>query len=159
MSRATRTRRAALALTLERDLNQIATAKLSELRTLWSDRLGGDPPPLRSREIFRRMLAYGLQATALGDLSAACQRKLAAMEVKRTNPARKRPSAPLKLGHGAMLIREWKGVRHEVRVMPDGFHHDGAVYGSLSEVARHITGSRWNGRLFFGLRTSAKAAG
>ena len=54
---------------------------------------------------------------------------------------------------GALLSREWKGVRHEVTVAPDGqLHWEGGKYRSLSEVARAITGVRWNGPRFFGLR-------
>jgi hypothetical protein len=158
MVRMSQGRRASLRLSLEPDLVQVATARLVELRAIWADRLGYAPPPLRSREIFRRMLAYRLQAAALGDLSAAAKRKLAALEAERTNPRRKRASPRLRLGHGAVLIREWKGVRHEVQVAKDGFRHHGVTYKSLSEVARAITGSRWNGPLFFGLRDKAKAA-
>ena len=56
---------------------------------------------------------------------------------------------------GTRLTREWKGVSHEVEVIRDGYIHAGARYRSLSEVARTITGSRWNGPRFFGLRTVA----
>ena len=51
-----------------------------------------------------------------------------------------------------VLAREWRGVRHEVEVSDGGFHHQGVTYRSLSEVARAITGTRWNGLRFFGLR-------
>ncbi len=104
------------------------------------------------------MLAYRLQAAALGDLSPAAKRKLAAIEARRTSPPKKRTAPPTRLGAGAILIREWRGVRHEVRVMGDGFIHQDQAYKSLSEVARAITGSRWNGPLFFGLRDKPKAA-
>ena len=56
------------------------------------------------------------------------------------------------------MAEPWKGVRHEVRVVPTGFAHAGQTYKSLSEVARAITGTRWNGPLFFGLRDKAKEA-
>lgn len=151
-------RRAALRRTLEIDLDRIARARLSELRDIWSKRLGQKPPPLRSREIFRRMLAYRLQAAVFGDLSVDTRRKLAAIEARRTNPQKRRITPPVRLGSGAVLIREWQGVRHEVQVVGDRFVHRGTTYRSLSEVARAITGSRWNGPLFFGLRDKRKAA-
>lgn len=157
MARLTSTRRVLIQRTLEEDLKRVATVRLSELRTIWAERLGYDPPALRSREIFRRMLAYRLQAAAHGDLSASTRRKLAAIEAERTSPRRKRRSPPLRLGDGAVLLREWKGVRHEVHVTGDRFRHEGVTYRSLSEVARAITGTRWNGPLFFGLRDAAKA--
>lgn len=142
---------------LDEDLDRVAAARLPELRDIWRAKLGVDPPPLRSREIFRRMLGYRLQAAAYGDLTPAARRKLDAIETRRTQPARRRPSPLVRLTPGAVLIREWKGVRHEVHVTADGFRHQGAVYRSLSEVARAIAGSRWNGPLFFGLRTPTRA--
>jgi hypothetical protein len=158
MAKLSRLRRRQLSHSLEEDLKAVSTARLSELREIWALRLGHDPPPLRSREIFRRMLGYRLQAAVHGDLSLEARRKLVAIEARRTSPRTKAAPLPVRLGVGAVLIREWKGVRHEVRVMPDGFHHEGMVYKSLSEVARAISGTRWNGPLFFGLRGKAKAA-
>lgn len=158
MARLGPSRRAALRQTLDADLDLVAHARLSELRDIWSERLGQEPPPLRSREIFRRMLAYRLQAAVFGDLSAATRRKLAAIEARRANPPKKRTALPTRLGVGTVLIREWQGVRHEVRVVGDGFVHQGTTYKSLSVAARAITGSRWNGPLFFGLRDKLKAA-
>lgn len=149
--------RAALQESLDADLERIATARLRDLRVIWSDRLGEAPPKLRSPEIFRRMLAYRLQAAVFGDLSVAAKRKLTAIETRRANPSKKRAGAPVRLGAGAVLLREWKGVRHEVRVTGGGFEHQGTRYKSLSQVARAITGSRWNGPLFFGLRDKPKA--
>lgn len=158
MARLGSVKRETLRHTLEADLDRVGRARLTELRLIWSERLGYEPPPLRSREIFRRMLAYRLQAAVYGDLSAGTRRKLAAIEARRTNPPKKRTLAPTRLGAGAILIREWQGVRHEVRVAGDGYVHRGTTYRSLSEVARAITGSRWNGPLFFGLRDKPKAA-
>lgn len=158
MARLGSRQRAALHESLEVDLQRVSEARLRDLRVIWVERLGQEPPPLRSPEIFRRMLAYRLQAAAFGDLSAAARRKLAAIEARRSNPSKKRAAAPLRLGAGALLIREWQGVRHEVRVTGDGFEHQGTHYKSLSEVARAITGSRWSGPLFFGLREKPKAA-
>ena len=143
---------------LEMDLATIVTAPLSELREIWRDRLGQDPPPLRGREILRRMLAYRIQEAIYGGLSAASGRKLDKIEERRRNPALKASAPPLRLTPGTILTREWKGVRHEVKVGVDGFDHQGQTYKSLSEVARVIAGSRWNGPLFFGLRDKPRAA-
>ena len=142
---------------LESDLAKVAVARLPELRQIWRDRLGAEPPPLRSREIVRRMLAYRLQAAVHGDVSAAARRKLEAVRQRYEDRPAKPASGP-RLRAGAKLLREWKGVTHEVWVTADGFMHDGQPYRSLSEVARAITGTRWNGPLFFGLRETAKEA-
>jgi len=144
--------------TLQADLEAVASARLSDLRAIWSDRLDEEPPALRSREIFRHMLAYRLQEAVHGGLSASSRRKLADMEAQRAAPAGKAPPAPVHLGAGVTLIRDWKGVRHEVRVIAGGFIHEDETYASLSEVARAITGTRWNGPLFFGLRDKVKEA-
>ena len=144
---------------LEGDLQAVATARLSEMRDIWSERLDEDPPSLRSREIFRRMLAYRLQEAVHGGLSAVSRRKLDDLETRRTGPAAPKPAhAPIRLGSGAKVIREWKGVPHEVWVIAGGYMHQGETYKSLSEVARAITGTRWNGPLFFGLRDKRKEA-
>lgn len=143
---------------LEADLLAVAAARLGELRDIWRARLGTEPPALRSREIFRRMLAYRLQEAALGGLSAASRRKLDQIEQRRQSPTAKAPPPIFRLTSGTILTREWKGVRHQVKVAGDGFEHEGQLYKSLSEVARTITASRWNGPLFFGLRDKAKAA-
>lgn len=151
-------RRARRQATLAEDLGEVAEAKLVELREIWRERLGEDPPALRSREIFRRMLAYRLQAAAQGGLSSGAMRRLDQIEAARGGPAQVAAPAPVRLGSGAVLIREWKGVRHEVRVVEGGYAHAGETYKSLSEVARAITGTRWNGPLFFGLREKKEAA-
>lgn len=157
MARPLTRRREALVASLKADLHHVETARLSELRDIWTEKLGSPPPPLRSREIFRRMLAYRLQAAALGDLSPSAKRRLATLEARRTNSDSKTKPAAVRLGAGALLIREWKGVQHEVRVIAGGFNHEGVTYKSLSEVARVIAGTRWNGPLFFGLRDKPKA--
>lgn len=158
MTRIGALKRAALKASLGADLDRVETARLSELRVIWAEKLGYEPPPLRSREIFRRMLAYRLQAAALGDLSPASKRKLDAIEARRADPNKKARIPSVRLGVGTTLMREWKGVRHDVRVVADGYLHQDVTYQSLSEVARAITGSRWNGPLFFGLRDKPKAA-
>ncbi len=59
---------------------------------------------------------------------------------------------PRRIKPGALLVREWKGKSHRIMVLEDGFAFEGKPYTSLSEIARIITGTRWNGPRFFGLR-------
>ena len=94
------------------------------------------------------MIAWRLQARHSGGLDQATRRALA-----RTGAIAPEGS---QLGQGAVITRDWQGKRHEVMVLDDGFRWEGKRYRSLSAVARAITGTRWNGPKFFGLREDAK---
>lgn len=115
---------------------------LRELRAEWR-RLYGEAPTTRSIELLRRLLSWRVQADQLGGFDAATRRML------ETGKAAK---SPLELKPGSRLARLWNGRRIEVTVTDDGFLMEGAAYGSLSEIARKVTGTRWNGRRFFGVR-------
>lgn len=119
---------------------------LHDLREEWRKRYG-EPPKMRSKELLARLLAWRIQADAFGGLDAATVRLL--------NSDRVLPRRPV-LSPGTRLAREWQGRRHEVDVLEKGFRYDGSDYRSLSEVARAITGTRWNGLRFFGLRESPR---
>lgn len=134
---------------LEATIAEIEALDLPGIRECWRRHLGA-PPPIRSRDLLRRMLAFELQARLYGGLSADLKRRL--RTVKASGP--KRPA----LQPGTQLIREWRGERHTVQVLDGGFEHDGIRYTSLSEVARSITGARWSGPRFFGLADAAKQA-
>ena len=122
---------------------------LEGLRTEWRRRYGA-PPKLRSPDLLRRMLGWRIQAAAFGGLDAETRRRL-------RRPTAARPLTPAPTS-GTRLTREWKGARHEVEVVVGGFIYDGRRFASLSEIARSITGARWNGPRFFGLRAAADAA-
>ena len=146
-------RRADLLARLDALLSEIGGARLPRLRELWREHLDEALPALRSPQIFRRMLAWRLQAVAHGGLSAVARRKLDEIEAKRLGGGAPKAPAPLtRLDPGVVLTREWKGVRHRIEVTSDGFKHNGRTFNSLSEIARSITGTRWNGPRFFGLR-------
>ena len=119
----------------------LTTMNLSELRIEWQERYG-DPPKHRAPDLLRRILAWRIQADALGGLDSATIRLL---DNKR---------GPLMGAEqpGTRVAREYAGRRHEVVVIEGGVVYDGTQYGSLSAVARVITGQRWNGPRFFGLR-------
>ena len=130
---------------LEAELVRLAGLDLHGLRDAWAQHLG-PPPKLRSPGRLRHMLAWRLQVNAYGDLDAETRRLLAKGTPKRNGPEAK---------PGVRLVREWKGQRHEAEVTDDGVLYRGQRYASLSEVARAITGTRWNGPRFFGLRGGA----
>ena len=132
-------------------LVDIADMGIDDLRRVWRERLG-EPPPVKSRDILRRALAENLQRVATGD-DAILDRRLAKMvSSHRTGHRPKVRTTTFK--PGSTLVRDWQGRRHEVEVAADGYIWNGQKHASLSKVARLITGVRWNGPRFFGLRDS-----
>ena len=130
---------------------------LAQLRTEWGRHFSEPVPAVRSVEFLRGLIAWRRQAANAGGLTADTRRRLRRLAEAYERDPDYTPSPTLDLKPGTVLEREWHGVRHRVEVLDDGFAYDGAWFGSLSEVAHHITGTRWNGRLFFGLKGKAKA--
>jgi hypothetical protein len=124
-----------------RDVAAIAVMSLAELRTEWERRYGA-PPRHRAADLLRRVLAWRLQADVHGGFDAPTRRML-----DKEDGEIKVSATP-----GMRLAREWAGRRHEVVVIESGVVYEGRTFSSLSEVARAITGQRWNGPRFFGLR-------
>lgn len=123
-------------------------ASLETLRSVWR-RYYGAPPTIRSPEILALMLGWRLQAQHEGGLGADLRRAL-----RRPLTEAKPPSA--RPNSGTILVREWQGARHTVTSLPGGdFLYKDETFASLSEIARRITGTRWNGPRFFGLRGGA----
>jgi len=129
---------------IARELEAIERENLEQLRARWAKRWGPHPR-LRSVALLRRIIAWRLQGEALGGLDAATRKLLRASA----------GGAETLLAPGTVLTREWLGMTYRVEVAEDGFIHDGRRWSSLSEIARSITGSRWNGPRFFGLRAAA----
>lgn len=115
---------------------------LSALREAWRVRWG-PPPRHRSADLLRLTMAWRIQAGVAGGLGARTKAKLT---------SRSMPRAPTP-EPGTRLTREYRGVLYTVEVEENGVRYAGCTYGSLSEVARAITGTHWNGPRFFGLRT------
>lgn len=135
-------------------LSELAQMSTVELRQAWR-RLFQQPPPPLSRDLIVRALAYRLQEVAQGGLSKATQRHLRAL-AQRGRGGSFVPDTPamlpaLLLRPGTRLVREWHGRSHVVTVTEAGFEHEEQRYRSLSQIAKHITGSHWSGPRFFGL--------
>src|SRR5271168_3385048 len=129
---------------------------LNGLRRQWRAHLGGEPPLHLPRWLLMRVLAYGLQAVAFGGLDKSIQRMLrskkdegAAAPFDRRAP-QTRGGVGVKAG--ALLAREWNGKLERVMVLEEGFAWNGRTFGSLSQIAKAMTGTNWNGHRFFGLR-------
>jgi len=114
------------------------------LTELWAEYFGAAPPSRTSRALMLRAVAYKMQERELGGLSAATRRLLSEEGGRVVQRRAIRP--------GTVLIREWHGIAHQVTVGEEGVLYRGARYRSLSEVARLITGTRWSGPRFFGLK-------
>ena len=129
---------------------------LAELRRVWKDRLG-TPPAVTSTDLIRRWLVWELQAQAKGGFDATTRRRLRRLcKAFRANlPSTTLPDIGPR--PGSMLTREWNGVTHRVMVLEEGFGWNGQKYESLSEIAYRITGTRWSGPRFFGLRQQRKS--
>ena len=133
-------------------LAALKTTPTPELRQQWRD-LFDTEPPLYNRRFLESRLAYRIQELAYGGLKPETIERLEALgeqlaagkRINRSDDER-RPIA------GTRLIREWQGVEHCVTVRDADYEYQGRPYKSLSAVARAITGTRWNGWVFFGLR-------
>jgi hypothetical protein len=122
-----------------------------ELRALWHRKFKSEPPKAFGPDLLRRSIAYKIQQDAYGGLDRTTARLLNQL-IEQFAKSNGRIVLPRRIKPGAVLIREWKGERHQVTVLEDGFAYQGKPYESLSHIARLITGSRWNGPKFFGLR-------
>jgi Protein of unknown function (DUF2924) len=145
---------------IEIEVARLRDLDLAELRARWHTVFGRRPPSSLPRHLLFRVLAYRVQVAVSGDLDRHCQRLLdqaALPDGNRKYEARlKRVLASLQ--QGTILSREWNGRIERVAVLAEGFAWNGKTYPSLSKVAFAITGTRWNGPRFFGLRNRSKLA-
>jgi len=155
---------------IEVEIASLRGLDLSELRERWKKLYGRPAPAHLPQYLLLRIMAYKIQADAFGDLDRETIRFLDAVaedwKKRRASGARHSKAPPpvppvpprRSLKPGTLLAREHKGELHRVVVMQDGFAWNGRTYGSLSEVARAITGTNWSGPRFFGLRADPKPA-
>jgi hypothetical protein len=135
---------------------------LDGLRRQWRARLGGEPPAHLSRWLLMKVLAYRLQSDAFGDLDKSIRRILRSRKEDGVGAPfdRRAPQTREGLGlkAGALLVREWNGRLERVMILDEGFAWNGQTFGSLSQIAKAMTGTNWNGHRFFGLRQGKTAA-
>ncbi|NGX97231.1 MAG: DUF2924 domain-containing protein [Candidatus Afipia apatlaquensis] len=140
---------------LERQLKEVARSFKSSLIDRYRQLFGRDPPKAFGPDLLRRSVAHRLQENAYGGLSKPAQRELNRLVRLMIARPDARLRIPRQVKTGTELVRDFRGKSHRVQIMQDGFLYDGKVYASLSEIARLITGTRWNGPRFFGLRRNA----
>jgi hypothetical protein len=128
---------------------QLSRLPIAELRRLWFDLYEKEAPPF-NRKFLEARLAYRLQEIAFGGINdETLQRMRNNNQKQEENRTRREAFRP---PIGTVLVREFKGIEHRVRVMRDGFDYQGIKYRSLTAIAHKITGTSWNGLRFFGLR-------
>jgi hypothetical protein len=135
------------------------------LRRQWRNHLGGRAPDHLPRWLLAKVLGHRLQAAALGDLDKPVRRLIqdegdrdggrSAAPFDRRDP---QTQGGIGLKAGALLVREWQGKLERVMVLEEGFAWRGKSFGSLSQIAKAMTGTNWNGHRFFGLRQGRETA-
>ena len=151
---------------LEDLLAGLVDLDVNGFRLQWRNHLGGTPPAHLPRWLLLRLLAYRIQAAALGGLDKETLCVLRQPKGQTVHSLDGRPFEPripktrqgASLRAGAQLTREWNGKLERVMVLEKGFAWNGKSYGSLSQIARAMTGTSWNGHRFFGLQTSDSSA-
>ncbi|GJL90296.1 MULTISPECIES: DUF2924 domain-containing protein [unclassified Minwuia] len=141
------------------DLEVLSDLSKLDLKQRWEDAFSHPPPKYMRRDVLVRALAHEMQLQASGGMPAGLARQLArAARSMRDGKAsavagdqhRSAPGVTIK--PGTRLLRDWQGVTHEVIILEKGIQYRGREWSSLSAVAREITGTRWSGPLFFGLK-------
>src|SRR5262245_50388509 len=126
---------------------------MPELKQQWRDLFATEPPPFNRRYLESR-LAYRIQELAYGGLKPEVLDRLEALaeDLDGAHPTQRRRSMARPVS-GTQLVREWQGTEHRVTVVDGGFEYRGRPFKSLSAIARAITGTRWNGWVFWGLKS------
>ena len=148
-----------MSMALEEEIASLPALSKADLLTRWRESLKQAPPSHLNMPILVPLLAYRLQEQAFGGLKPAYKRRLRELaESFERNPHRppKTVLSSARIKPGTRLIRQWDGQTHQVTVAEAGFEYKGERYKSLSEIARLITGTRWSGPLFFGLKQSQR---
>ena len=135
---------------LKREIDTLVDLPRADLVERWKLLYRPDPPKGISTRLMVRAIAYEMQAKHSGALSRSIRHKLD--EIAGSSGAAV-INRSVTLTPGTRLVREWQGKVHVVDVMEEGFRWNGRVYSSLSKIARKITGTRWSGPRFFGLKT------
>jgi hypothetical protein len=141
---------------VEDELDRLATMPIAQLRVRYQEVFRTEPPKAFGPDLLRRSIAHRIQENAYGGLSRLAQRLLDQMMKACAAKPNRDIVLPRRIKPGSVLVREWKGKSHRVMVLAEGFAYDGKTYSNLSEIAVLITGTRWNGPRFFGLRSKTQ---
>ena len=143
-------------MTLEEELAALGEMSPAQLRAKWQQVYREAPPPF-APDLLARGIAYRLQERVYGKLPTATRREIERLQrqFERTGEVLTEPGATTK--PGTVLVREWKQEQHHVLILEDGYLYRDRRYGSLTQIAKEITGAHWSGPRFFGLRRGGQA--
>lgn len=136
---------------------ELQNMTMDELKQRWQALYDNPPPATISRQQMVGRLAYRLQELIFGGLPDEMRQKLEALGASPTAQVKAGQRSSGKLIPGTRLVREWQGMNQEVTVLESGFVYGGKTYNSLTAIATEITGTKWNGPEFFGLRKKGVA--
>jgi hypothetical protein len=144
---------------VEAELERLPAAPIVELRKRYRELFKAEPPKAFGPDLLRRSIAHRIQERAYGGLSAATRRLLDQLVKAAAAKPDARLELPRRIKPGSELVRTWNRRTYRVMVLHKGFAYDGKTFASLSEIATLITGTKWNGPRFFGLRSTKSADG
>ena len=139
---------------VEAELDRLPAMPIAQLRKRYRELFRAEPPRAFGPDLLRRSIAHAIQEKAYGGLPLATRRLLDQMVKAALAKPNGRLELPRRIKPGSELVRTWNRKTYRVMVMADGFAYQGKTFASLSEIATAITGTRWNGPRFFGLRSA-----
>jgi Protein of unknown function (DUF2924) len=139
---------------VEAELDRLPGMPIAQLRTRYHALFRTNAPAAFGPDLLRRSIAQRIQEKAYGGLPPRSQRLLNQLVKAASAKPNGRLELPRRIKAGSELVRTWKGKTYRVRVVADGFAYGGKTFAGLSEIATVITGTRWNGPRFFGLRSA-----
>ncbi|UPK33592.1 DUF2924 domain-containing protein [Bradyrhizobium sp. 186] len=138
---------------VEAELERLPATPIVELRKRYRDLFKAEPPKAFGPDLLRRSIAHRIQERAYGGLPAEARRLLDQLVKAAAAKPGARLELPRRIKPGSELVRTWNRRTYRVIVMETGFAYGGKTFASLSEIATLITGTKWNGPRFFGLRS------
>lgn len=144
---------------IEKIIEELKSLSRNQLIEKWQELFELTPSPTVRREFLIKHLVWEIQAQSQGGYTSQIVKKLQALakdleQNKEINNASLKSNS-LTIKTGTKLIREYQGINHEVIVLEKGYQYDNKAYKSLSAIANEITNTRWNGKVFFGLKKGA----
>jgi hypothetical protein len=143
---------------VEAELDKLGSLPIAILRVRYRELFRSEPPPAFGPDLLRRSIAQRVQERAYGGLAREAKKLLGQLVRSMASGKTGRLEVPQRIKPGSELVRVWNEQTHKVTVLGEGFAYQGEVFASLSEIANQITGTRWNGPKFFGLRTTTREA-
>lgn len=144
--------------TVEAELDQLPATPIADLRKRYRELFRTEPPRAFGPDLLRRSIAQNIQEKTYGGLPSPIKRQLDQMVRAASGKPAGRLELPQRIKPGSELVRAWNRKTYRVTVVAAGFAYAGKTFASLSEIAFAITGTKWNGPRFFGLRSQRQKA-